>query len=214
MIPRSSYLYSMVSTLLRGMSLYLQCSLCSLITCSFLDSLVFNNEIDAYKPWVLFLIFASIIILISGVVLLTHKKPERSQRNIALSRTPGARSTMKGDKDGNDEDEAQALRVPEEGGSAAQEPWQLGDTSDDEEGVSTDTIRKPGLRGVNGSVDSGVEGREEGRRLIQDEEEERTQHRRSTSSDATLARNDGHEQDVYHDDEFGEWNGDGKGYGI
>ncbi|KAH0827513.1 hypothetical protein J3R83DRAFT_4226 [Lanmaoa asiatica] len=179
----------------------------------FLDSLVFNNGVDAYKPWILFLIFTSIVILVSGVVLLTHKKPERSQRNIALSRTTSARSTMKDGKDGNEEDEAQALRVPEEGQSVAQEHWQLGDMSDDEgDGIPADTIAKATSRGVNGSGDSGVEGGEEERRLIQDEEEERTRHRRSTSSDATLARNDGDEQDIYHDDEFGEWNEGGKDY--
>lgn len=213
MILRSSHLYSMVFTQLRGMSLYLPCSLCLLVTHSFLDSLIFNNEVDAYKPWILFLIFASIIILIAGVVLLTHKKPERSQRNTALSRTPGARSTMKGDKDGNGEDEAQALRVPEEGESAAHELWQLGDMSDDEDGISTDTIGKSASRGVNGFADSGVEGGEEGRRLIEDEEE-RARHRQSTSSDATLGRNDGHEEDTYRDDEFGEWNEGGKDYSI
>ncbi|KAG8213696.1 hypothetical protein J3R82DRAFT_10394 [Butyriboletus roseoflavus] len=172
----------------------------------FVDSLVFNNEIDSYKPWILFLIFTSIVILISGVVLLTHEKPKRSQRNIALSRTPGARSTMKGDKDGNEADEAQALRVPEEGESAAQELWQIGDTSDDEDGVTTDTIQKPASKTTADSVEG-----EEGRRLIQDEEE-RSRHRRSTSSDATLARNDGHEQDAYHDDEFGDWNEGSKDY--
>jgi hypothetical protein len=41
-----------------------------------LDSLIFNDEVDAYKSWILFLIFVSILVLISGVVLLTHKKPE------------------------------------------------------------------------------------------------------------------------------------------
>lgn len=212
MIPRSSYLYSTVSTQLRGMSLYLPCSLCLLITRSFLDSLVFNNEVDAYKPWVLFLIFTSIIILIAGVVLLTHKKPERSQNNIVLSRTQGARSTMKDDKNGDEEDEVQALRVPEEGESSTHEHWQLGDMSDDEDGVTTDTIGKSASRGANGCADSGVEGGEEGRRLI--EEEERTRHRRSTSSDATLGRNDGYEEDAYLDDEFGEWNEGGKDYSI
>ncbi|KAG9044973.1 hypothetical protein FS837_007236 [Tulasnella sp. UAMH 9824] len=42
----------------------------------FLNSLVFNDEVDAYKPWTLFCLFLSIVVLISGVVLLTHKKPE------------------------------------------------------------------------------------------------------------------------------------------
>lgn len=200
----------MVSTLLRGMSLSSSCSLCLPVTCSFLDSLVFNNQVDAYKPWILFLIFASIVILISGVVLLTHKKPERSQRNLAPSRTTGARSTTKNNKD-SEEDEAQVLRVPEEGESSAHELWQLGDMSDDEDGVDADTIGKPTPRGVNGSANSGVEGGEEGRRLIQDEDEDNARVRRSSSSDATLARDDGHDKD---DDEFGEWNEGGKGYSI
>ncbi|KAG9316364.1 hypothetical protein JVU11DRAFT_2397 [Chiua virens] len=171
----------------------------------FLDSLVFNNEVEAYKPWILFLIFVSIVVLISGVVLLTHKKPERSQGNITLPRTPGARSTtLKDGKDGDEE--AQALRAPEEGESAAQEIWQLGDISDTEED-SADIVGKPVSRGVNGSANNNVEGREEGRRLIEDgEDEDRTQHRRSSSSEATLGRNDSHDQKGYHDDEFGEWN--------
>ncbi|KAJ7783262.1 hypothetical protein B0H16DRAFT_1357895 [Mycena metata] len=42
----------------------------------FLDSLIFNNQVDSYQSWTLFLIFVSIFVLISGVVLLTHKKPE------------------------------------------------------------------------------------------------------------------------------------------
>ncbi|KAI9572172.1 hypothetical protein HD554DRAFT_2067586 [Boletus coccyginus] len=176
----------------------------------FLDSLVFNNQVDAYKPWILFLIFASIVILISGVVLLTHKKPERSQRNLAPSRATSGRSTTKNNKD-SEEDEAQALRVPEEGESSAHELWQLGDMSDDEDGVDADTTGKPTPRGVNGSADSGVEGREEGRRLIQDEDEDNARLRRSSSSDATLARDDGHDKG---DDEFGEWNEGGKDYSI
>lgn len=180
--------------------------LCLPVTCSFLDSLIFNNQVDAYKPWILFLIFASIVILISGVVLLTHKKPERSQRNIAPSQTTGARSAKN-----SEEDEAQALRVPEEGESSTHELWQLGDMSDDEDGVDADTTGKPTPRGVNGSADSGVEGREEGRRLIQDEDEDNARPRRSSSSDATLARNDGHDKD---EDEFGEWNEGGKDYSI
>ncbi|KAF8135708.1 hypothetical protein EV363DRAFT_1429417 [Boletus edulis] len=154
----------------------------------FLDSLIFNNQVDAYKPWILLFIFASIVILISGVVLLTHKKP---QGNVALPRTPGTRS---------EEGEAQALRVPEEGGSTAHAHWQLGDTSDDDDDVDTDTSGKAAARGINGSAGSG--GREEGHRLIEDGEEDRARHRRSISSDATLHTPD----DEYDDDEFGEWN--------
>jgi hypothetical protein len=143
------------------------------VPCSFLDSLIFNNQVDAYKPWILFLVFTSIVILISGVVLLTHKKPERSQRNVARSRP-----VIKDDRNS----EAQALRGSEEGESPADELWQLGDMSDDEDGADADTT-KPASRGA---ADGGVE---EGRRLIEEEDM-----RRSSSSDATLARNDSHDE--------------------
>ncbi|KAG6832624.1 hypothetical protein H0H92_014460 [Tricholoma furcatifolium] len=56
----------------------------------FLDSLIFNNEVDAYQGWTLFLIFVSILVLISGVVLLTHKKPEPTNATpVPLARTKG-----------------------------------------------------------------------------------------------------------------------------
>ncbi|KIJ67914.1 hypothetical protein HYDPIDRAFT_148005 [Hydnomerulius pinastri MD-312] len=188
----------------------------------FLDSLIFNNEVDAYKPWILFLIFASIAILISGVILLTHKKPERSNHapgNTPLSGTftrRGTRSTTKVNRDrevDDDDDEEQALRKQEEGESDDQSLWQLGDVSDDEDGpASAARAKQHTPRGVNGSGTSGVTEREEGSRLIRDEEhEDEERHRRSISSDATLARNDG-TQDAFHDDEFGEWNDGGKGY--
>ncbi|KAF9244924.1 hypothetical protein BU15DRAFT_85764 [Melanogaster broomeanus] len=152
----------------------------------FLDSLIFNNQVDAYKPWILFLVFASIVILISGVVLLTHKKPERSQhgpRNARPSETlhrKGLRSTTEG----------QALRTQEEGESEAQELWQLGDASDDEDNSApvTHTNKLPS-RGVNSSGDQRYE----------EHADDEYQHRRSISSDATLARND---EDAYHDDDF------------
>ncbi|KAF9222540.1 hypothetical protein BS17DRAFT_783009 [Gyrodon lividus] len=189
----------------------------------FLDSLIFNNEVDAYKSWILFLIFASILILISGVVLLTHKKPERSQHspgNTSLSGTSSQRkairSTTRVDKD-DDDDEGRALRVQEEGEPEAHELWQLGDASDDEEGpVSGARARRHTPAGVNRSGASGVTAQEEGSRLIRDEEndDDEHRHRRSISSDATLARNDASDQDVYHDDEFGEWNNAGKDHRI
>ncbi|KAG8864503.1 hypothetical protein FRB96_005006 [Tulasnella sp. 330] len=42
----------------------------------FLNSLNFNNEVNAYKTWTLFCLGLSTVVLIAGVVLLTHKKPE------------------------------------------------------------------------------------------------------------------------------------------
>jgi len=96
--------------------------------------------------------------------------------------------------------------VPEEGGSTDHAQWQLGDLSDEDEDVDTDTNGKVAARGINDSTGNG--GREEGHRLIEEDEEDRVRHRRSISSDATLhARND--EDD---EDEFGEWNDGDKDY--
>ncbi|THG92584.1 hypothetical protein EW145_g8665, partial [Phellinidium pouzarii] len=64
-----------------------------------LDALVFNDEITQYRSWTLFLIFVSILVLVSGVVLLTHKKPEPGAKKavaggapaLALAALPSAR---------------------------------------------------------------------------------------------------------------------------
>lgn len=182
----------------------------------FLDSLVFNNEVDAYKPWILFLIFASIMILISGVVLLTHKKPERSTRAPAttalsgLSSRKAAQSSSKVnhiDEDDENDDEEQALRKTEEGEEDREDQavlWQVGDISEDED----DQLGKEHTpRGVHVAGNTTrVTG--EGSRLMRDEEEvdleQRHEHSRSISSDATLAQGP---QDPFHDDdeEFGQW---------
>ncbi|KAG6903031.1 hypothetical protein C0995_007464 [Termitomyces sp. Mi166 len=93
----------------------------------FLDSLIFNNEVDAYQGWTLFLIFVSILILISGVVLLTHKKPESTSSAPAVpSRT--ARGKGKARKDIN----AEEGRVGEEGGEQ-EVLWTLGEDEDEDE---------------------------------------------------------------------------------
>ncbi|KAG1862586.1 hypothetical protein DFJ58DRAFT_775862 [Suillus subalutaceus] len=181
----------------------------------FLDSLVFNNEVDAYKPWILFLIFASIMILISGVVLLTHKKPERSTRASAatglsgLSSHKAARSSSKVnriDEDDENDDEEQALRKTEEGEEDRAVLWQVGDISEDEDDQVGNGHTPKGVH-VAGST-THVTG--EGSRLMRDEEEvnfeQRHEHSHySISSDTTLAQNP---QDPFHDDddeEFGQW---------
>jgi hypothetical protein len=104
----------------------------------FLDSLIFNDEVDSYKGWTLFLIFVSILILISGVVLLTHKKPEhtptppgsasivpifRGRRVLDKSRRMGddLETGMSGEGGGRDE---------EEGGDTL---WTVGNESDGED---------------------------------------------------------------------------------
>ncbi|KAG1734729.1 uncharacterized protein EDB91DRAFT_1146559 [Suillus paluster] len=182
----------------------------------FLDSLVFNNQVDSYKPWILFLIFASIMILISGVVLLTHKKPERSTRVSAaaalsgLSSRRAARSSSKVNRISEDDenDEEQALRRTEEGEEEREDQavlWQLGDDSEDEDDQAGKGHTPRGVHAAGNT--SRVTG--EGSGLMRDEEEpdfEQThEHSRSISSDATLAQNP---QDPFRDDdddEFWQW---------
>ncbi|CCA66332.1 hypothetical protein PIIN_00018 [Serendipita indica DSM 11827] len=96
----------------------------------FLDSLVFNDEIDAYEPWTLFLIFASIVVLIGGVVLLTLKKPEKPK-----PKTPGASNHRfpgtSASKRGDEEDE---ISLTERGKDKAPGPsWHVGDETDSED---------------------------------------------------------------------------------
>ncbi|KLO09488.1 hypothetical protein SCHPADRAFT_833937 [Schizopora paradoxa] len=149
----------------------------------FLNSLIFNNEIDQYKSWTLFLIFVSIFILISGVVLLTHKKPEPSKKNtsrgIALSATlpaskkPKSRRSIKntGDHDDDDEAEDTALHAREDGEEEVM--WELGQASDDEDADDNDVDhgKKTGgeddQRQRRGLSASGQASGEEGRGLMQ-----------------------------------------------
>jgi len=178
---------------------------------------VFNNEVDSYRPWILFLIFASMMILISGVVLLTHKKPERSIRAPAaaglsgLSSRKASRSSSRVnhiiDEDEDGDDEEQALRnttEAEEGRGDQTVLWQVGDDSDDEDD-------RPGREFTPSGVhNAGTTSRitEEGSMLMRDEAdfEQRHEHSRSISSDATLAQIP---QDPFHDDDgdddFGQW---------
>ncbi|KAH8119522.1 hypothetical protein DFH11DRAFT_1838856 [Phellopilus nigrolimitatus] len=108
----------------------------------FLDALVFNDEVDAYRPWTLVLIFTSVLVLIAGVVLLTHKKPDAKAgagagAGVALTALPaprrakGAGKGARGDDDGA-ADEGAALHAPEAHRAADPAVWELGDASDDD----------------------------------------------------------------------------------
>ncbi|KAJ6593981.1 hypothetical protein B0H19DRAFT_918238 [Mycena capillaripes] len=108
----------------------------------FLDSLIFNNEVDSYQSWTLFLIFVSIFVLISGVVLLTHKKPEPgplSARSAAALGSAGfprmelrqrgaSRKGKAAKPKGVDDDEETMVDGEEE------VLWGIGDASDEEGG--------------------------------------------------------------------------------
>jgi hypothetical protein len=90
--------------------------------------------VDAYAPWTLFASFVSILILVSGVVLLTHKKPEPSntQRDggIALDAIPGRHVPRTG---GGKTDEMH----PEDHLEDGQALWDVGEASDEEDDERT-----------------------------------------------------------------------------
>lgn len=110
----------------------------------FLDSLIFNNEVDAYQSWTLFLIFVSILILISGVVLLTHKKPEPGatpKSSAVMSASVALRNRRIAAKKANaskivvDEDEEEEVQTPAGENDVL---WAVGEVSDDDEGEDED----------------------------------------------------------------------------
>jgi hypothetical protein len=146
---------------------------------------IFNDEVDSYKSWTLFLIFVFVLVLISGVVLLTHKKPERlpPKGSAVLGSTPAQRKG-KGSKIGRsqvqDEEagEDDAFVVGEEDERSPKTLWQVGDVSDDEDVHSGVPLQKP-------KQSSGRPGHEESG-LMQTDHEETTGHRRSSSE--TLAQ--------------------------
>ena len=93
------------------------------------------------------------IVLVSGVVLLTYKKPEDKvpapSSGVPLS-TRGHRSATKGSFVGSGRDEEEALHETEgEHEDAAM--WQLGDASDDEEPAGSRSPRSPRSPHLTGS---------------------------------------------------------------
>ncbi|KAF9529389.1 hypothetical protein CPB83DRAFT_852583 [Crepidotus variabilis] len=104
-----------------------------------LDSLIFNDETNAYKSWTLFLIFVSILVLIGGVVLLTHKKPEpvanKVKSNIPRSRRKNPKRSGENGVVNDDEEGLVHEDSDEHIGSAGENEalYALGDASDDED---------------------------------------------------------------------------------
>src|ERR1700761_5855941 len=103
---------------------------------------IFNDSVDAYASWTLFLSFVSILILISGVVLLTHKKPEPSttQRDggIALNAIPGRQIPRTAADDKTDGHEGVHSEDHIDDGEAL---WDVGEASDEEDEHTTLTPR-------------------------------------------------------------------------
>lgn len=159
---------------------------------------------DAYESWALFLIFVSILILITGVVLLTHKKPDNHPGPHSAAPAVGTplspmarkrRARRGGVKPG---DEEEGLTGDEPDGDVL---WQVGDVSDDEDGEEYPSYlsRRQGLGEENG------EG--ERQRILSslDNADDDEDQRASTSSDATLAR-----PEAEADADFGKWESTGK----
>lgn len=150
----------------------------------FLNSLIFNNEVDAYHAWTLFLIFCSMLILIAGVVLLTFKKPDPTGTGrlggIALDSPAPARAGRPGKKgmktDADDDAEGEGAGRAGEGD--AEVVWQLGDASDEEEEGVRSRAKSPRPKNPLGGIGAakGVGGLKEGegerRRMLDDEDEE------------------------------------------
>ncbi|KAG8818790.1 hypothetical protein FRC17_010707 [Serendipita sp. 399] len=102
----------------------------------FLDSLIFNDEVDKYETWTLFLIFASIMVLIAGVVLLTLKKPEPTTSSGAatgIANGGGRTSRRTGTPKHTGEDDEIALTEQGENHKGQGHSWQVGDETDSED---------------------------------------------------------------------------------
>ncbi|KAI0743369.1 hypothetical protein C8Q80DRAFT_1257083 [Daedaleopsis nitida] len=166
----------------------------------FLDSLIFNDEVDAYHSWALFLIFCSMIVLVSGVILLTYKKPDdkgAAQSSGAPLSARGHRSATKSGFVHPGRDEEEGLREQHEREDGA--TWQLGDISDDDGDDDNDdndsrALRSPRVKrkssGLSIKPRTRGEGEEASMLAAHEVEEDEARGGDSTSSDATLARLD------------------------
>lgn len=183
---------------------------------------IFNNEVDSYQTWTLFLIFGSILILISGVVLLTHKKPEpgaKANAPIALARPRGkkaSKATSSSKTDLHDDDVDSPTNDDEE-----RVLWAVGDVSDDDDAGEDEDIdhhqhplnqrkadgssSKVGLSQLDMPGEEGVglmRNLEDG--ADDDDVRRLALSRRRSASNSTV-------QDPFKDDEFGDWtSGNGK----
>lgn len=106
---------------------------------------------EAYKSWALFLIFVSILVLIGGVVLLTHKKPEpltakiKSQTLPKRKRKTGPKGkggddaststngngNLNGNGNGHLDDDERTISSA--GNGENEVLWAVGDASDDDQ---------------------------------------------------------------------------------
>jgi len=113
----------------------------------FLNSLIFNNEVNSYESWTLFLIFLSIFVLVSGVVLLTHKKPEPVVAKTKGAATPRSamaveerRRRKRADKTRSQGAASDEENLREQGDGENDTLWAIGEASSDEDDDNDDDI--------------------------------------------------------------------------
>lgn len=176
----------------------------------FLDSLIFNNEVDAYRAWTLFLIMCSMVVLIVGVVLLTFKKPDpsgtgRAAALVALESGRGGPSVGGGAGIGIVAAERgrgkEGFRLDGGESGEGEVVWQLGEASDGEEDAEdAQSVRlrarsrspRPGVGVGVGVGVGGVKGGEgERRRMLDDHEEEEEEREREGGSEGVVGASRG-----------------------
>ncbi|KIJ39500.1 hypothetical protein M422DRAFT_68829 [Sphaerobolus stellatus SS14] len=165
----------------------------------FLNSLIFNDEVDSYQSWTLFLIFVSITVLIGGVVLLTHEKPEQAAKKpgtqlVSLSRRIRKAKKDRGENGANgDNDEEANLHEREPGVVEEETLWQVGDDSDEEDADGHEEDRPQARRRESRSKqDEPEDGERSG--LMREEHNDDEPGLASGSSSSTRV------------DDFGDWN--------
>jgi hypothetical protein len=156
------------------------------------------------------------LVLISGVVLLTHKKPERTAASVSASlatrksrrssTSRGGRLAGKAARGDEEEGEEHALTPRGDGQGEHTVVWDVGDVSDEDEGEDEDGVPLQRL-GLSGVAASSREG--EGQTLMGREVPQHTEgDSRRTSLSSDEAPQGGDEKRLRDDaDAFGPWAG-------
>ncbi|KZW00316.1 hypothetical protein EXIGLDRAFT_830963 [Exidia glandulosa HHB12029] len=166
----------------------------------FLNSLIFNNEVDAYKGWTLALVFLSIVVLIGGVILLTNEKPDPTSAKAkakAALKMKGVRSPGKGGKD-NEPLNADALED-----TRGEPMWDVGGESeadDDDEHTAKDATPRASGSGTPRHLADDVRSPFIG---ADEEDEDDAEHHKGKK--AAAAADPFRDTGTADDDDFGDW---------
>jgi magnesium transporter len=166
--------------------------------------------VDAYASWTLFFIFVSILILISGVVMLTHKKPEsistQRESGIALDATSGRQIPRTADGKTNSHEGVDIEDQSEDRGPVV---WDVGEASDEEDEDITPTPQLQSLaeasRGEEGEHLMAVSPDDEDDMRSRTAANDRLPQTRRRSSSSVLRRDNDKDRD--DGDEFGDFAG-------